>query len=619
MKPNRPLLCVVFAVLLAATPAQAWWNGDWSSRRKITIDTAAPNPSITDPIGTVTVLVRLHDGDLDFDAAKPDGSDLRFVAGDDKTVLPSHIEKYDSLLDQAFVWVRVPDLKPGTQTEIYLYYGNAKSAAPANDDKNNYDAATSLVYHFAENGAAPLDSTGNGNNAQNAGAADQASLIGSGLTLTGATPVTIPASPSLNWAGGDPLTWSAWIKFTENQPNAILFSRQDGANSFAIGVDNGIPYVEIGGQRSTATGAALAVNTWKHLTVVASGAVTTLYVDGASYATLNTGLPALNSLAYLGGDGGAGGAGFRGGIDELEISKAARPVGLIKLTTINQGSDSDSAGKLLTVGASEQSGSWLTGWFTLGYVGIILGSVTIDGWVVILVLVVMGFLSWRVNLSKLKYLNALREADAEFMKAWILVGTDLTVLEEPDRFRNLAGRVEAIDLELLHESSLYRIYHIGAEEIRKRLVSAHRNSRILSAQSIEAIRASLHGGFEKEVEEIDNDLVYMKVAIAGGPFIGLLGTVVGVMITFAAIAAAGDVNVNAIAPGISAALVATAAGLLVAIPAMFGYNYLVSRIKRMKTKMRVFIDEFVAKLAEFYRPQKNSTPKEEEAYVDANG
>jgi len=95
----------------------------------------------------------------------------------------------------------------------------------------------------------------------------------------------------------------------------------------------------------------------------------------------------------------------------------------------------------------------------------------------------------------------------------------------------------------------------------------------------------------------------MKVAIAGGPFIGLLGTVVGVMITFAAIAAAGDVNVNAIAPGIAAALLATVAGLAVAIPALFGYNYLISRIKEATSDMHVFVDEFVTKLAESYSPR----------------
>jgi DNA gyrase subunit A len=84
-------------------------------------------------------------------------------------------------------------------------------------------------------------------------------------------------------------------------------------------------------------------------------------------------------------------------------------------------------------------------------------------------------------------------------------------------------------------------------------------------------------------------------------FVGVfLGTVVGVMITFAAIAAAGDVNVNAIAPGIAAALVATVAGLAVAIPALFGYNGLASQIKNVSADMTVFADEFLTKAAELH-------------------
>jgi len=105
----------------------------------------------------------------------------------------------------------------------------------------------------------------------------------------------------------------------------------------------------------------------------------------------------------------------------------------------------------------------------------------------------------------------------------------------------------------------------------------------------------------RENQRLAKSMVMLTIAISGGPFLGLLGTVVGVMITFAAIAAAGDVNVNAIAPGIAAALLATVAGLFVAIPALFGYNYLLIRNKNVTANMQVFVDEFVTRLAEQQR------------------
>src|SRR6202011_2673526 len=99
----------------------------------------------------------------------------------------------------------------------------------------------------------------------------------------------------------------------------------------------------------------------------------------------------------------------------------------------------------------------------------------------------------------------------------------------------------------------------------------------------------LDAGLAREQERLNTLMVLLTIAISGGPFLGLLGTVVGVMITFAATAAAGDVNINAIAPGISAALLATVAGLAVAIPALFGYNYFTVRIRDTYVDMQVFI------------------------------
>jgi biopolymer transport protein ExbB len=150
------------------------------------------------------------------------------------------------------------------------------------------------------------------------------------------------------------------------------------------------------------------------------------------------------------------------------------------------------------------------------------------------------------------------------------------------------------DEKVLRNSPLFRIFKITTDEIGKRTGVG----KALSAEAIEAIRACMDSGLVRENQRLTQRMVLLTIAISGGPFLGLLGTVVGVMITFAAIAAAGDVNVNAIAPGIAAALVATVAGLTVAIPALFGYNWLLTRIKNITATMQVFVDELVTRVAE---------------------
>ena len=604
-RSSRLLLLLILSCLWLSQPARAWWNNDYTLRKKITIDTSANGGGIQDSIGTATVLIRLS-GEFNFSAAKDDGSDLRLIAGDDKTPLAYHLEKFDSLMGEAFVWVRVPDVKPGAVTTVWLYYGanNAdKPASGAPDAKATYDADTALVYHFAEAGKAPHDYSGNGNDSDSMAPTDDGSYIGSGLRLDGKATVHIKASDSLNWNGGATLTWSAWVKPALAQANAVLFSRRDGTNDFVIGIDNLTPFLEINGQKTSASG-ALTAGSWKHLAVVADGSRTTLYVGGVAMATASAPLPALNTDLFLGTDPETttGAVPFIGELDELEISKVARPVGFIKLAALEQGGDS--AAKLLVVGADEQPpAGWLSG--GLGLFGVILKSVTIDGWVIIGFLTVLAIISWYVMITKYFYLNEVGKANAAFLKNWREVSSDLTVLDHSDEesMRSLGGRLGSrkIDRSVMRSAPLYHVYHIGALEIRHRICDA-RYGGVLSAQSIQAIRASLDGGYVRQNQAINSGLVFLTISIAGGPFIGLLGTVAGVMITFASIAATGEVNINAIAPGISAALVATLAGLVVAIPALLGYNYLTSRIRNVTADLQIFIDEFVTKMAEFYRP-----------------
>jgi biopolymer transport protein ExbB len=293
--------------------------------------------------------------------------------------------------------------------------------------------------------------------------------------------------------------------------------------------------------------------------------------------------------------------GFVGDIDELEISKVARPDGFMEFASVNQAGN-DASDKLVALGQDEQTSTFLSGNSTFG---ILIRSLTPDGWAVICVLTVMAVVSWTVMFTKASFLNRNTRGCNHFMKAWRHIASDLTALDAGDMesAKSLGGRVDKKGQKALKDACIYHIYHTGVEEIRHRMSSHGAGDRVLSAQSIQAIRASLDGVMVRETQKLNKLMVLLTIAISGGPFLGLLGTVVGVMITFAAIAAAGDVNVNAIAPGIAAALLATVAGLAVAIPALFGYNYLISRIKEATSDMHVFVDEFVTKLAEFYRPR----------------
>jgi biopolymer transport protein ExbB len=200
------------------------------------------------------------------------------------------------------------------------------------------------------------------------------------------------------------------------------------------------------------------------------------------------------------------------------------------------------------------------------------------------------------------------KGNTQFFEDWKDVAADLSFLDEPDKHKvmTLGGRIDSREAKIVKFASVYRIYKIGAQEIRHRLDFEGAQSHLLSARSIQAIRAMLDGALVKETQKLNKAMVLLTIAISGGPFLGLLGTVIGVMITFAAIAAQGDVNVNAIAPGIAAALAATVAGLAVAIPALFGYNYLLSRVKEATSDMHIFIDEFVTKIAEYYGGRRSN-------------
>jgi biopolymer transport protein ExbB len=547
------------------------------------------------------------------------------------------------------VWVDLPDLAPGTATSFYLYWGN-KNAQPGGDARAAYDPDQLLVYHFGEENGVPHDATGYGNNALTAGRRDDGGMIGYGMRLDGATAVQIPASPSLAITAAQAMTWSVWARPNDGVNTGVLYSQRDGQSAFSIGLDHGLAYAEIEtaeGKVRTSPGTAVADG--YHLIAVTTGTPLRVYVDGELRGEAAATLPALGAVGFLGGPApppadkpapvapaagtqatgtlalgapapGASAAGalpaarpmaFAGVIDEFRIAKAVRPAGSFSIEVASEGPKP----ALLTLDTPEQSSVLRTSYF-----GIIVRSVTPDAWVVISILGVMALVSWTVMAAKAIYLARIRSANrlfrAKFREA-MRQTQSRTAQSDPEQYGEFSPGGE----QRLRESPLFRLYRLGITEVRERISLGRVDAGgRLPMQSLAAIRSALDGALARENQRLNNMMVLLTIAISGGPFLGLLGTVVGVMITFAAIAAAGDVNINAIAPGISAALLATVAGLAVAIPALFAYNYFTVRIRDTSVDMQVFIDELIARVGEgieLTRPPVQNRAAQNEQVNDA--
>jgi len=595
-------LAFVLLLCLPAFAQASWWNKDWSYRKQITVDTTAAGAGLTSGLQDVPVLVRLHTGNFTyFLDMKSDGSDLRFIAGDDKTPLKYHVEKFDPINEMALIWVKVPQLPAAAKTEnFWMYYGNSDAKA-AGDAAGTYDVAQSLVYHFGEAAGAPKDETAYGNNASASTAQPiPAGLIGAGEHFDGKGAITIPATPSLRLTADKGWTFSAWVKIDGPQQDAYLMQMQDGGQALVLGISGTDLYARLGGAQTPAT-AQVAPGAWHHVALVAGSGALTLYVDGAQAATVPAPLQDMGGVITVGGASDQT-HGFVGDLDELGIAATVRSADWIRAEVRGEGVGAN----LLAYGEDKQLQGSDSG--STSYFGVILSNVTSDGWVVIIVLSVMAAISWVVMLGKGLLISRIHGDNKKFLREFEqLGGADPARLDAPedDTERDFQDSPLSMALFGKHDhfqsSPLYRIYHAGVRQVKSRVGTAvGAQASGLSPQAIAAIRAALDAAQVRETQRLNAQMVLLTIAISGGPFLGLLGTVVGVMITFAAIAATGDVNVAAIAPGIAAALVATVAGLAVAIPALFGYNYLGSRIKDMVADMHVFIDEFVTKIAEHY-------------------
>lgn len=573
----------VFLVVFFAGSADAWWDGKWKYRKKVVLDTTAQGGDIKEAVADFPLLVRLHSGNFTVANAKNDGSDVRFVAADDKTPLKYHIERYDPAEEMVLVWVKVPSVPAAGQDFIWLYYGNG-AAADGQDTGGTYDTSQLAVYHFGEKEGAPQDATAYKNHSKAfTGKQGAAAAIGRGVALKDGEHLAIAKSPSLSFAKG--FTFSAWVRMDRAQTGGRLFSWDDGKQSVVISVDGTKLRCEISGRTRTAsTPVDLPVAKWVHVAVTAEGGKElAIYTDGRQRTTgkLNAALPEPAADISIGASTDGKHA-FAGTLDEVGIAGVSRSAAWVRAAAVSQGPETPLLSYL-----EEESTSGGGESLTIHLLVVTAKAITLDGWLVIGLIVAMIGVTWVVFFNKFTLLRKTKKSNAAFYEAFSRSNTVGAIKEQGDEFG---------------DSSMFRICGAGLAELERRLHKAvgADAERVPAAKMMVAFRAALDKAVLQESKKNASGLLFFTLSISGGPFMGLFGTVWGVINTFAGVAEAGEANLAAIAPGVASALACTLMGLTLAIPALFQYSFLAAEIKSMMADVNVFTDELATRVDEEY-------------------
>lgn len=226
--------------------------------------------------------------------------------------------------------------------------------------------------------------------------------------------------------------------------------------------------------------------------------------------------------------------------------------------------------------------------FAAGALQFAFEKATLEGKITIGALLILSLFSWTIIITKIRQLYIARKWSKKFLAAY-------TETRDPLDLKRKSGEFEG--------APAYQVYIRGADELDYHLqnnpVTVKGRPRVSTA-SFEAVKVTLEEAAGAEAMALEKGMIVLSTAVAGGPFIGLLGTVWGVMETFAGIARANSASLTAMAPGVAGALIATVIGLLVAIPAMFGYNFMVTTIRGITQELDGFTSRFATQIEHAY-------------------
>jgi len=213
---------------------------------------------------------------------------------------------------------------------------------------------------------------------------------------------------------------------------------------------------------------------------------------------------------------------------------------------------------------------------------------TMEGKITIGALLIVSLYSWTVMISKARQLAKARAASRRFFEAF-------GDLRDPMELARSGNTFEG--------APAYTVYTEGIDELNYHLEQHPlqiAGKTYIRQTSFDMVRVAMERAVGSEALALEKGMIVLSTAVAGGPFIGLLGTVWGVMETFSGIAKAASASLTAMAPGVAGALIATVIGLLVAIPAMFAYNFMVTTIRGLTQEMDIFSAQLATKIQHEY-------------------
>ena len=202
----------------------------------------------------------------------------------------------------------------------------------------------------------------------------------------------------------------------------------------------------------------------------------------------------------------------------------------------------------------------------------------IVGKLIIVFLLGLSVYAWYIILDKFLLLRAAARSSHSFLQKF-----------RKERERIFSLRFPA---DLGSVCPLYNVYEAGVREIEQ--LDLHEGNPGLSPRQIEGVENALSRAVSTETMSMEKMLIVLAITATISPLMGLLGTVWGIMNAFRGMAGAGSASIGTVAPGISEALITTVVGLLVAIPALAGYNVILSRIRHLSAEMSNFASEFVS-------------------------